>query len=116
MRVVAYSRDVLTLIAKLRSLPREGGKERLSEWTVSGVITCLRMILRFGRHAGYTTNDPFSALSPDDLPEQRAREDFDARVLRPVEIERLIDATTPLYRNAVTVLAYSACASRSLPG
>jgi integrase len=100
------SRDVLALIARLRSLPREGGKEGLAEWTVSGVVTCLRMILRFARHSGYTTNNPFSTLSPDDLPKQQAREEFDPRVLRPAEIERLIEATTPLYRNAVIVMGY----------
>ena len=101
------SKDVLALIAKLRSLRREGGKEGLAEWTVSGVITCLRMILRFARHSGYTTNDPFSTLSSDDLPQQRVRETFDARVLRPAEIEQLIGAATPTYRCAVIVMGYS---------
>ena len=89
------SKDVLMLIGNLRSLRREGGKEGLAEWTVSGVITSLRMILRFARHSGYTTNDPFSTLSSDDLPQQRVRETFDGRVLRPTEIERLIRAATP---------------------
>jgi integrase len=110
------SRDVLTLIAKLRSLRREGGKEGLAEWTVSGVITCLRVILRFARHSGYTTNDPFSTLSSDDLPQQRVREAFDARVLRPAEIERLIGAATSTYRNAVVVMGYSGLRVSELAG
>ena len=101
------ARDILALIASLRSARREGGKVGLAEWTIANVITCLRMILRFARHAGYTRNDPFSRLSPDDLPQQRACEDFEARVLRPSEIERLIAATTPLYRHVVTVLAFT---------
>ena len=101
------SRDMLALIASLRSVPREEGRVGLAEWTVANIITCLRMILRFARHAGYTRNDPFSTLSPEELPRQRPREEFEARVLRPSEIERLIAATTPLYRYAVTVLAYS---------
>ena len=88
----------------------------LCEWSASGVITCVRMLLRFGRHAGYTTNDPFSTLAPDDLPQQQAREDFEARVLRPAEIERLIDATTPLYRNAVIVMGYSGLRVSELAG
>ena len=101
------TRDILTLIARLRTQTRKGRKEGLAEWTIANVITCLRMILRHGRHAGYTTNNPFSTLSPDDLPQQRAREDFVARVLRAAEIERLIAATTALYRNVVTLLAFS---------
>jgi integrase len=94
------ARNVLGLVAALR---RDG----LSEWTASGVITCLRAILRFGRHAGYTTLDPFTTIAPDDLPQQRARETFDARVLRVTEIERLIRATTTTYRHAVTLMAFS---------
>ncbi len=101
------SRDVLALIARLRTLPRKESEDGLAEWTVANVVTCLRMILRFGRHAGYTTSDPFSALSPDDLPQQRVREAFEARVLRPGEIERLIDSTTALYRHPVTVLSFT---------
>jgi integrase len=101
------ARDILTLIANLRTFRGKRGKSGLAEWTVANVITCLRMILRFGRHAGYTTNDPFSVLSPDDLPQQRARESFEARVLRPTEMERLLASTTPMYRNVVTLLAFS---------
>jgi integrase len=110
------SKDVLMLIAKLRSLRREGGKQGLAEWTVSGVITCPRTILRFARHSGYTTNDPFSTLSSDDLPQQRVREAFDARVLRPAEIERLIGAATPTYRNALVVMGYSGLRVSELAG
>lgn len=101
------ARDILALIAHLRDLPRTRGKRGLAEWTVANVITCLRMILRFARHAGYTTNDPFSLLSPDDLPQQRARDEYEYRVLRAAEIERLIASTTPAYRNVVTLLAFS---------
>jgi integrase len=110
------SRDVLDLVAKLRKLHRKGGKVGLAEWTASGVITCLRMILRFARHAGLTENDPFALLSPDDLPQQRARDSFERRVLRPIEIERLIHATTPMYRNAVIVLAYTGLRVSELAG
>jgi integrase len=46
----------------------------------------------------------------------QAGEEFDPRVLRPAEIERLIDATTPLYRNAVTVFAYSGLRCSELAG
>jgi integrase len=101
------ARDVLALVARLRSLPREGGNSGLAEWTIANVITCLRMILRFGRQAGYNANDPFAMLLPDDLPQQRPRDSFEARVLRAGEIERLIASTTPMYRNAVTVLAFT---------
>jgi integrase len=50
------------------------------------------------------------------LPKQQAREEFDPRVLRPAEIARLIEATTPLYRNAVTVFAYSGLRCSELAG
>ena len=101
------SHDVLVLVASLRQWQRRDGQVGLAEWSGSGVITCLRWLLRFARHSGFTSHNPFGTLSPDDLPQQRARDTFDARVLRPAEIERLIGATTPTYRHAVTVLAYS---------
>jgi integrase len=101
------SRDVLLLVAQLRQWQRDDGHVGLAEWSASGVITCLRWILRFGRHADVMAHDPFSTLSPDDLPQQRARASFEARVLRSVEIERLIAATTPTYTNVVTLLAFS---------
>jgi integrase len=93
-------RDVLQLVAWMRH-------EGLSEWTSHGRITVLRTVLRFARRAGYMAHDPFAALTPDDLPRQRARDGFVARVLRPAEIRRLIAATTALYRNVVAVLAYT---------
>jgi integrase len=94
------ARDVLALVAALR---REGK----AEWSASGVVTCLRSILRFARHAGYTSLDPFATIASDDLPQQRARESFEPRILRQSEIECLLGATTPMYRNVVTVLAYT---------
>jgi integrase len=44
------------------------------------------------------------------------REAFDARVLRPAEIERLIGAATSTYRNAVAVMAYSGLRVSELAG
>jgi integrase len=110
------SREVLLLVAQLRQWQRDDGQVGLAEWSASGVITCLRWLLRFGRHSGVMAHDPFSMLSPDDLPQQRARESFEARVLRPSEIERLIAATTPTYTNAVTVLAFSGLRVSELAG
>jgi len=91
---------VLQLVEGLR---RAG----FSEWTNHGSETVLRTVLRFARRAGYMAHDPFAALSPDDLPRQQARESFDARVLRPSEIRRLIAATTGPYRGVATLLASS---------
>ncbi len=44
------------------------------------------------------------------------REAFDARVLRPAEIERLIAASTSTYRNAVIVMGYSGLRVSELAG
>jgi integrase len=110
------SHDVLALVASLRKWPRNDGHVGLAEWSASGVITCLRWLLRFARHSGITASSPFDLLSRDDLPQQRASESFDTRVLRPAEIERLIGATTPTYRGAVTVLAYAGLRASELCG
>jgi integrase len=101
--------DVLRLVASLRL-------QGLAEWTASAVITTLRTILRFARHAGYMSADPFASLSPDDLPRQQARETFVPRVLRVAEIERLIGSTTDAYRKAVIVLAYTGLRLSELAG
>jgi integrase len=92
--------DVLRLIAKLR-------KHGRSEWTIHGIVTVLRFMLRHARHAGYMTNDPFATIAPDDLPRQEARETFDPRVLRSDEIEKLLVNVTESNRNAVVVAAYT---------
>jgi integrase len=102
-------KDVLALVSSLR-------KQGLAEWSAHGVVTCLRMILRYARHAGYMSTDPFASLSPDDLPRQQARETFVARVLRPAELERLIAATSNTYKNAVIVLAYTGLRLSELAG
>jgi integrase len=103
------AKDVLRLVGSLRD-------QGLAEWTASGVVTTLRMVWRFARHAGYTNHDPFASLAPDDLPRQRARESFVPRVLRVAEIERLIAETSDSYRNAVIVLAYSGLRLSELAG
>jgi integrase len=103
------AKDVLAVVASLR---RRG----LAEWTAHGVVTCLRMIFRYARRAGYMSSDPFASLLPDDLPRQQARETFVARVLRPAELERLIAATTKTYTNAVTVLAFTGLRLSELAG
>ncbi len=99
------ARDVLRFVAEGRRAEHRG--KRRAEWSCHGHVTTLRMVLRFARRSGYMDRDPFASLSPDDLPRQEARESFAARVLRPAEIRRLIAAATALYRNVVTVLAYS---------
>jgi integrase len=92
--------DILRLVARLR-------QDGHAEWTAHGIITVLRFVLRFARHAGYMVTDPFATIAPDDLPRQEARESFDARVLRPDEIERLLAKTTFSYRNVVTLIAFA---------
>jgi integrase len=101
--------DILRLVAALRA-------QGLAEWTASAVVTTLRAILRHARHAGYMATDPFGSLSPDDLPQQRARETFSPRVLRVAEIERLIEAATGTYRPAVVVLGYTGLRLSELAG
>jgi integrase len=101
--------DVLRLVAKLRA-------DDCPEWTAHGIVTVLRLVLRFARHAGYMTNDPFSTIAPDDLPRQEARESFDARVLRADEIEKLLANVTESNRNAVTVAAYTGLRASEVVG
>jgi integrase len=98
-------RDVLAFQERLRRPTKD--RKALAEWTVHGQLTTLRMVLRFARRAGYMAHDPFAGLRPEDLARQKARETFEARVLRPEEIRRLIAATSPLYHDAVAVLSYT---------
>ncbi|MGH3143526.1 MAG: phage integrase central domain-containing protein [Gaiellales bacterium] len=53
----------------------------LSEWATHGVVTALRVGLRFARERDYMTADPFQGLPRDRLPAQRSRSE--ARALRP---------------------------------
>ena len=51
------------------------------------------------------SSDPFALLSRGDLPQQRARDEFDARVLRVDEIDKLVACATPAYKNIVALAA-----------
>jgi integrase len=62
------------------------------------------------------SSDPFALLSRGDLPQQRARAEFDARVLRVDEIDKLVACATPAYKNIVAVAAYGGLRASEIAG
>jgi integrase len=91
------------LVLRLRDELRAAG---LAESSVGSVLVVLRSVLAYARECDLTTLDPFRGLRRGEIPSAVGPNE-DKRVLRPSEIARLIDATLPTYRAAVTLLAWS---------
>ena len=100
--------DVVALIGRLR-------EEGYAEWSINGVVTVLRHILRFARPE-FMAHNPFALLGRSDLPQQRPRQEFEARVLRVDEIDKLVASATPAFRNLVAVAAYCGMRASEIAG
>ena len=100
--------DVVTLIGRLR----EAG---YAEWSINGVATVLRHILRFARPE-LMAHNPFALLGRSDLPQQRPRQEFEARVLRVDEVDKLVASATPAFRNVAAVAAYCGLRASEIAG
>lgn len=100
--------DITALIAQLR-------QDGYAEWSINGVVSVLRHILRFARPE-FMSSDPFALLSRGDLPQQRASDEFDARVLRVDEIDKLVACATPAYKNIVALAAYGGLRASEIGG
>ena len=73
----------------------------LSEWATHGVLTALRVVLRFARERDYMTLDPFQGVPRDRLPAQRTASE--TRALRAEEAALVLEELrTPRDKGAVT--------------
>ena len=100
--------DITALIAQLR-------EDGYAEWSINGVVSVFRHILPV-RPTEFMAVDPFALLSKADLPQQRAREEFDARVLRVDEIDKLVACATPAYRTSSRLAAYGGLRASEIAG
>jgi integrase len=100
--------DIVGLISRLRD-------DGYAEWSINGIVTALRYILRFAR-PDFMAHDPFALLTKGDLPQQRPREEFEARVLRVDEIDKLVASATHGFCNIAAVAGYCGLRASEIAG
>jgi integrase len=76
-----------------------------AEATIANVLNVIRALYRLAHSRGYASRSPVTGLDPAELP--RPRSANLGRVLEETELAALIRHTRPVYRNVVTVLAYT---------